>query len=88
MKPMLTSAARGVFPIAPTPFHRDGRIDDSSLDRLADFYAECGATGVTVLGQLGEAPKLDQDESIAIAARFVRRVRMPVVVGVSAPGSA
>jgi len=85
---MLTSAARGVFPIAPTPFHRDGRIDESSLDRLADFYAECGATGVTVLGQLGEAPKLDQEESIGIAARFVQRVRMPVVVGVSAPGFA
>jgi 4-hydroxy-tetrahydrodipicolinate synthase len=41
-----------------------------------------------VVGQLGEAPKLDQEESIAIAARFVRRVRMPVVVGVSAPGFA
>ena len=85
---MLTSAARGVFPIAPTPFTADGAIDFASLDRLADFYMECGATGVTVLGQLGEAPKLDHDESVAIASRMVRRMRVPVVVGVSAPGFA
>ena len=84
----LTSAARGVYPIAPTPFHPDGRIDESSLDRLADFYTGCGATGVTVLGQLGEAPKLDHDESVAIASRMVSRLRIPVVVGVSAPGFA
>ncbi|HZQ59911.1 MAG TPA: dihydrodipicolinate synthase family protein [Casimicrobiaceae bacterium] len=84
----LTSEAKGVFPIAPTPFHADGRIDDSSIDRLADFYMQCGATGVTVLGQLGEAPKLAHEESVAIAARVVRRMSVPVVVGVSAPGFA
>lgn len=84
----LASDARGVFPIAPTPFHSDGGIDESSLDRLADFYMECGATGVTVLGQLGEAPKLDQREAVMIASRMVRRMNVPVVVGVSAPGFA
>jgi len=85
---LLTSDARGVFPIAPTPFLADGEIDRSSLDRLADFYMACGATGVTVLGQLGEAPKLDHRESVAIASRMVRRMPVPVVVGVSAPGFA
>ena len=35
---LLTSAARGVYPIAPTPFHDDGRIDTASIDRLTDFY--------------------------------------------------
>jgi len=85
---LLTSDARGVFPIAPTPFLADGEIDRSSLDRLADFYTDCGATGVTVLGQLGEAPKLDHRESVAIASRMVKRMAVPVVVGVSAPGFA
>ena len=66
---LLTSAARGVFPIAPTPFHDDGRIDTASIDRLTDFYLACGATGITVLGQLGEAPKLEHAESVDIAAR-------------------
>ena len=85
---LLTDQARGVFPIAPTPFLDDGEIDRSSLDRLADFYMECGATGVTVLGQLGEAPKLDHRESVSIASRMVKRMGVPVVVGVSAPGFA
>jgi 4-hydroxy-tetrahydrodipicolinate synthase len=85
----LTSDARGVFPIAPTPFFDDGTIDTGSIDRLADFYVACGSTGVTVLGQLGEAPKLGHDEGVAIAAQMIRRAaRLPVVVGVSAPGFA
>ena len=85
----LTTAAKGVYPIAPTPFFDDGRIDTSSIDRLVDFYLACGCTGITVLGQLGEAPKLEHAESVAIAAQVVRRAgALPVVVGVSAPGFA
>ena len=45
----LSTDAKGVFPIAPTPFHDDGAIDNSSIDKLIDFYLGCGATGVTVL---------------------------------------
>ncbi|GJD81417.1 dihydrodipicolinate synthase family protein [Methylobacterium gregans] len=85
----LDASARGVYPIAPTPFHPDGRIDVESIDRLTDFYAGCGATGLTVLGVMGEAPKLDHAEGIAVATRFIRRAgRLPVIVGVSAPGFA
>jgi len=85
----LASDARGVFPIAPTPFQDDGSIDFESIDRLADFYAACGATGITVLGQLGEAPKLEHGESVDVAARMIlRAAALPVVVGVSAPGYA
>jgi 4-hydroxy-tetrahydrodipicolinate synthase len=81
--------ARGVFPIAPTPFHADGRIDFASVDRMTDFYVETGATGLTVLGVLGEAPKLDGAEALDLATRFIRRApALPVVVGVSAPGFA
>jgi len=86
---LLTAHARGVFPIAPTPFHADSRVDDASIDRLTDFYLSIGATGITVLGQLGEAPKLEHAESVAIASRMIRRAAaIPVVVGVSAPGFA
>jgi 4-hydroxy-tetrahydrodipicolinate synthase len=85
----LDSSASGVFPIAPTPFFDEGRIDTNSIDRLADFYAACGASGLTVLGQMGEAPKLTHAESVAITAQFIRRTpSLPVVVGVTAPGFA
>ena len=86
---LLTSGIHGVLPIAPTPFFDDGGLDLASVDRLADFYRSCGCTGVTVLGQLGEAAKLAHDESLAVASRFIARMeRLPVVVGVSAPGFA
>ena len=85
----LTSDARGVYPIAPTPFFDDGRIDTSSIDRLVDFYLGIGATGITVLGQLGEAPKLTHAESVDVARRMIQRApKLPVIVGVSAPGFA
>lgn len=85
----LTPEAAGTFAIAPTPFHDDGRIDEKSIDRLTDLYAEVGCEGVTVLGILGEAPKLDAAEAERVAIRFVKRARsMQVIVGVSAPGFA
>ena len=81
--------AAGVYVIAATPFHPDGRIDHDSADRLADFYLQCGASGITALGVMGEAPKLDAEESIALVRRMVRRcAKLPVVVGVTAPGFA
>ena len=86
---LLTDNAKGVYPIAPTPFFDDGAIDTASIDRLVDFYLACGATGITVLGQLGEAPKLEHAESVAVATQMIRRAgQLPVVVGVSAPGFA
>lgn len=86
---LLNADARGVYPIAPTPFLDDGSIDMASIDRLTDFYLSIGATGITVLGQLGEAPKLEPDESVAVARQMIRRAAaLPVVVGVSAPGFA
>lgn len=84
----LTSAIKGVIPIAPTPFHPDGRIDETSLDRMCDFFSGIGVDGLTILGQLGEAPKLDHAEAVALARRVIGRVDVPVLVGVSAPGFA
>jgi 4-hydroxy-tetrahydrodipicolinate synthase len=85
----LNESAQGVFAIAPTPFLPDGRIDEDSIDRMTDFYSKAGCTGITVLGIMGEAPKLTAEESLAVALRVIRRAgKMQVIVGVSAPGFA
>jgi 4-hydroxy-tetrahydrodipicolinate synthase len=85
----LTYDASGTFAIAPTPFHDDGRIDEASIDRLTDFYRDAGCNGITVLGIMGEAPKLDGQEAVDVATRFIRRAKdMQIIVGVSAPGFA
>ncbi len=84
----LDSSARGVFVIAPTPFLEDGRVDVRSVDHMVDFFIEAGATGITVLGQMGEAPKLDEQEALDVASRVISQSSVPVVVGVSSPGFA
>jgi 4-hydroxy-tetrahydrodipicolinate synthase len=84
----ISRTTRGVYAIAPTPFHPDGGLDLDSLRRLVDFYEEVGVDGLTLLGQLGEAPKLTQAEAVEIVGAVLDRTRLPVVVGVSAPGFA
>lgn len=79
---------KGVYPIAATPFTADGAVDWDSLDRLTDFYQEAGATGMTILGILGEAQKLEPEESREIARRVIARSRVPVIVGASSPSFA
>jgi len=88
--PLLDESARGVFLIAATPFRDDGALDLESADRMTDFYLERGADGLTLLGIMGEAPKLTAEESVAFVRRIVRRVdgRVPIIVGVSSPGLA
>ena len=81
---MLSVGAKGVFPIAPTPFLAGGAIDTASVDRMIDHYVAAGADGCTILGIMGEAPKLDHDEAIGFVARCVARApKLPFIVGVS-----
>ena len=56
---------------------------------MIDHYVAAGADGCTILGIMGEAPKLDHDEAIGFVARCVARApKLPFIVGVSAPGFA
>jgi 4-hydroxy-tetrahydrodipicolinate synthase len=82
----LDHTAKGVYVIAPTPFHPDGRIDNESIDRMTDFFVQAGADGLTLLGLLGEAAKMDHRESVDIVKRVAKRTSLPIVVGVSSPG--
>ena len=88
--PRLDETAKGVYVITVTPFSDDGALDLTSTDRVIDFYLDKGANGLTVLGVMGEAPKLTSDEARNYVKRVLARVneRVPVIVGVSAPGLA
>lgn len=87
---LLNETARGVYVIAVTPFTENGALDLDSTDRMVEFYLEKGATGLTLLGMMGEAPKLTSDESRILVRRVLARTagRVPIVVGVSGPGLA
>ncbi len=88
MTQLIDRHSEGVFIIAATPFADDGTLDPVSTDRMVDFYLECGVTGMTILGIMGEAPKLSGEETLAFARQVIDRVagRIPVVVGVSGAG--
>lgn len=89
MPSLLTESAAGVYVIAATPFDEAGTIDYLSTDCMVEFYRACGVTGLTILGMMGEAPKLDAAEAVEFARRVVRRADdLPVIVGISAPGFA
>jgi 4-hydroxy-tetrahydrodipicolinate synthase len=90
MSNVLNADAKGVFVIAVTPFTESGELDLASTDRMVDFYLESRATGLTILGILGEATKLTAEESRTFVKRVLARVagRVPVVVGASAAGFA
>jgi len=88
MNPRIDGNSRGVFVIAPTPFKPDGELDLDSAKRMCDFYIEKGASGMTILGMMGEAPKLSLEESLAFTGTVLTHLdgKVPVVIGVSSPG--
>ncbi len=79
----------GVYAIMPTPFREDGSIEYAGIDRLVDFELGAGVHGLTILGILGEAHKLTEEERGRVIDAYVKRVngRIPVVVGTSAPAT-
>ncbi len=86
----LDRSAKGVYLITVTPFTDAGALDLASTDRMVDFCLEKGVTGMTVLGIMGEAPKLTIEESRTFVKQVLARVngQVPVIVGASAAGFA
>ena len=80
--------SKGVFIISTTPFSKDGSIDFVSIDSLVEFYIDKGISGMTILGMMGEAHKIDTNEAEIFIKHVIKRVnyRIPVIVGVSDAG--
>ncbi len=80
---------RGVYAIAPTPFLPGGALDVASCGGMTEAYLERGVDGLTILGIMGEAQKLEPEESLAVVREVIEHAAgLPVIVGVSAPGFA
>ena len=80
---------RGVFPILPTPFQPDEAIDVGSFRNMIERIVGFGVDGVTILGVLGEANRLTDQERTELVDAAVQTAddRIPVVVGVSHSGT-
>ena len=62
---------KGVIAIATTPFNNENLIDFESVDRLSNYYIESKVSGVTILGVMGEAHKLNIEEQKSLIKRYV-----------------
>jgi 4-hydroxy-tetrahydrodipicolinate synthase len=66
-----------------TPMTADGGLDWPAWDRLLDFHANEGTSGIVVAGTTGESPTLSLDEIEELTRRAVVRCRgkVKVIVG-------
>lgn len=73
---------RGVFPVVPTIFDDDGRLDLEGQQRCVDFMIDAGANGLCVLANFSEQFALADDERDAVIRVVMERVagRVPVIV--------
>lgn len=78
----------GVFPILATPFHDDESLDVESMTNLVRFMNKLGVDGITVLGVLGEANRLnDLEREQVVKTAVAAAAGLPVIMGASASGT-
>ena len=78
----------GVIPILVTPFNEDETVDTSSIQTMIQLMKDIGVNGVTILGVLGEANRLtDNERELIIDTAIQTADQLPVIVGTSATGT-
>ena len=78
----------GVIPILATPFRDDESFDAESMINLVKLMKSIGVDGITVLGVLGEANRLNDREREDVLRNAVAAADgLPVIAGASASGT-
>ena len=77
-----TPRYQGIFPVAPTTFTDDGRLDLESQKRCIDFMIDAGSHGVCILANFSEQFAIADDERELITRTVLEHVRgrVPVIV--------
>jgi 4-hydroxy-tetrahydrodipicolinate synthase len=80
----------GVFPALTTQFRADQSLDLEATERHVEVLIESGATGLVMLGSLGENVALEPAEKRAVVEMTIRaaRGRVPVLSGVAETSTA
>ncbi|MAM62956.1 dihydrodipicolinate synthase family protein [Maritimibacter sp. UBA3975] len=76
----------GILPVAPTPFHADGRIDPEGMRRVLDCMIDQGVDAICILANYSEQFLLSDEERAILTRVSLEHVagRVPVIVTVSA----
>ena len=72
----------GVWPVAPTPFHKDGTIDLEGMKRVLDCMIDQGVDGICILANFSEQFLLSDAERDTLTRLCLEHVagRVPVIV--------
>ena len=86
---MAVAPYRGVFPVAPTVFDADGKLDLAGQRRCIDFIIDSGAHGICILANWSEQFTLDDSERNLVMETVLDHVagRVPVIVTTTHMGS-
>src|SRR5438874_12971373 len=73
---------KGVFPVVPTVFDGDGRLDLEGQKRAVDFMIDAGSHGLCILANFSEQFVLTDTERDLILDAVLNHVagRVPVIV--------
>jgi 4-hydroxy-tetrahydrodipicolinate synthase len=73
---------KGVFPVAPTIFDADGRLDLAHQKRAIDFMIDAGSQGLCILANFSEQFVLTDEERDIVMTTVLDHVsgRVPVIV--------
>lgn len=73
---------RGVFPVAPTVFDADGRLDLQGQKRAVDFMIDAGSQGICILANFSEQFVLSDAERETVMDAVLDHIgsRVPVIV--------
>src|SRR5258706_1501413 len=90
MHPTMQNSWSGVFPALTTQFHPDQSLDLDATQRHIEVLIDHGASGVVMLGSLGENVTLEPQEKRAVMEMAIRaaRGRVPVLSGVAETSTA
>jgi 4-hydroxy-tetrahydrodipicolinate synthase len=75
----------GILPVAPTPFHDDGRVDEDGMRRVLDCLIDLGVDAICVLANYSEQFLLTDEERATLQRISLEHVagRVPVIVTTS-----
>jgi 2-keto-3-deoxy-L-arabinonate dehydratase len=75
----------GIFPVAPTPFHADGRVDIQGMRRVLDCMIDQGVDAICILANYSEQFVLTDEERALLTRVSLEHVagRKPVIVTIS-----
>lgn len=81
----MSDVLAGILPVAPTPFHDDGRVDEDGMRRVIDCMIDQGVDAICILANYSEQFLLSDEERALLMRLSLEHAagRVPVIVTIS-----